>query len=590
MKRLVFIVPIALLIVLLFPRCAKIVSPTGGPKDTIAPIMVRSIPEPNAINFTGQKLSLYFNEYIQLKDLQKKLVLSPPQKQLPEIRIKGKGFEVVFAEELEPNLTYTLYFADAIADNNEGNTLNNFEFAFSTGPFIDSLEFRGKVVDAFTLEPVEGMLIMLYDQITDSIPLLEKPLYVSKTSKQGTFMLSNLKAANYKIFGLTDGNSNYLFDQISESIAFTPDTVKPENLSVKCAHSVLIDSNAIHTIKPTTLRAFKEDNRVLRLTDFSRSSRHKISFVFSGPHPEPLMLKPLLEINETIPWFIPERNARNDSITFWITEPSLFNNDTLSFVAEYTKTDSLQFRAATIDTLRFVYTPRETGESRRSRRRNEDEPEKKPSLGYTLSHSRGTSLTPLEKIGITFSVPLKSANSNKIRIENLTDSTLVTSYMWEMDTLNPRRFSIAYPWEHKKEYSIVAFPLAFKGIDGLISDTIKTFFAGVAPEMFGSISLKVVGVSDPVIVELINDKGKAIDWQIAKSDCTLIFRYISPEIYSFRFIVDFNRNGKWDTGYYLRGLQPEPVYYFMEGSTRKKINVRRNWEYEFGVNIKELNK
>ncbi len=590
MKRLVFIVPVALLIVLLLPRCAKIVAPTGGPKDTIAPLMVRSIPEPNAINFKGQKLSMFFNEYIQLKDLQKKLVLSPPQKQLPEIRIKGKGFGVVFAEELEPNLTYTLYFADAIADNNEGNKINSFEFAFSTGPFIDSLEFRGKVVDAFTLEPVEGMLIMLYNQITDSVPLLEKPLYVSKTSKQGTFVLSNLKAANYKIFGLTDGNSNYLFDQISESIAFTPDTVKPENLSVKGAHTVIIDSNAVHTIKPTRLKAFKEDNRVLRLTDFTRSSRHKISFIFSGPHPEPLTLKPLLDINDTIPWFVSERNTKNDSITFWITEPRLFNNDTLSFVAEYFKTDSLQLRVATTDTLRFVYTPRETGESRRSRRRNEDEPEKKPSLGYTLSPSKGTSLTPLEKIGIAFNVPLKDVDLDKIRIESLTDSSLVTNYNWENDTINPRRFSIAYPWEYKKGYSIIAFPHAFKGIDGLTNDTIKISFAGVAPEMFGTISLKVEAVTHPVIVELINDRGKTIDWQVANSDCMLIFRYIFPETYSFRFIVDLNQNGKWDTGYYLKGLQPEPVYYFMEGGSRKKINVRRNWEYEFSVNINDLNK
>lgn len=583
LKRLAYIVPIVLAIGLLLPRCAKIVAPTGGPKDTLAPVLIRSNPEPNAINFKGQKISMHFNEYIQLKDLQKKLVLSPPQKQLPEIRLKGKGFDVVFAEELIPNVTYTLYFDDAIGDNNEGNKISNFVFAFSTGPYIDSLVVTGKIVDSYTLDPVEGMLVMLYDRFTDSLPLRDKPLYVSKTNKQGYFSLNNLKASDYKIFALSDANSNYLFDQLSEAIAFSADTVKPFfDLKTKT------DTLPVPAKNPLILRSFKEANRVLRFTDYSRKSRQKISLAFSGPHPEPVNLSPIL--NKTIegPWYVPERNVTGDSVTFWLTDPELFNADTLDFFAEFIITDSLFNRIPASDTLRFIYAPREQPDSRRGRRRGEETAPKKAVLGYILSPDRATSLSPRQSISFTFSAPLEGTDFSRINLFNTSDSVHVSQYKWERDAVNPRKYELIYPWEHKKSYSFLALPGAFRGIDGLASDSIKFTLAGVAPEMFGSISLKIKGVSDPVIVELINERGKTIDWQLAHTDCTLNFQYITPETYSFRFVVDSNRNGKWDTGSYLRGLQPEKVYYLLEGSARKKLNIRRNWEYELNINMTDF--
>jgi hypothetical protein len=180
LRRVLYIVLTGLFIVTLFPRCAKVVSPTGGPKDTIAPIMVNSQPKLNATNFKGNEIFFEFNEYIQLKDFQQKLIVSPPLNQSPFVKTKGKKIILETTDTLKENTTYTVYLGDAISDINEGNPINSFEFAFSTGDMIDTLTLKGSVVNSFTQKPVEGALLMLYDSFSDSLPYKELPKHIAK--------------------------------------------------------------------------------------------------------------------------------------------------------------------------------------------------------------------------------------------------------------------------------------------------------------------------------------------------------------------------------------------------------------------------
>jgi hypothetical protein len=367
LKRIAYIIVLAFLAGLFLPRCAVIVAPTGGDKDTIPPVMVRSVPALNSTNFNRDRVVITFDEFIRLDQITQKMVLSPPQEQLPEFKIRGKSLELRFTEPLLDSTTYTIYFADAILDNNEGNKLQNFEFSFATGSEIDSLRYVGKVINAFTLEPEEGVFVMFYKSHEDSIPILERPRYVTKSNKEGQFFLSSIKFGNYKLFALRDGNANYKFDQVSEEIAFSSTIIDTSLL--------LTPSQAMHQKDSLTeLRLFLEEPRILALTDFSRNERRKLRLGFTKQAEGKVTLKPInVKIDSALVWYETGRNIKGDSLDFWIIDNNLSRIDTLVIGATYLKTDSLMNLVETTDTLRMFYRGKTQTTSRRPRRDSEDD-------------------------------------------------------------------------------------------------------------------------------------------------------------------------------------------------------------------------
>ncbi len=568
---------------MLFPRCAIQVAPTGGPKDTIPPVLLRSVPAMNATNVDRDNIILTFNEYIKLEKISEKLVLSPPQEQLPDFKIKGKGVAITFAEKLDDSTTYTLYFADAIVDNNEGNKLENFEFAFSTGPVIDSLRFSGTVLDAYSLKPREGVFVLLYNSFEDSIPIKKRPNYVTKTNSEGKFFLSNLKYNNYKIFALADGNSNYKFDQVSEEIAFFDHPIDTSMLKRPSEMTGKADSlNPLHL--------FKEETRVLSLTNQARPQRRRLKFGFSRPYNGNIELTPInTEVDTTKSWFINGRSVAGDSIDFWITNNDISAIDTLMLLATYQKTDSLMNLVKTTDSLRMFYfdKPQSSGRSRRGEEKSDDEKksvEKK--LSINTSAKNGASLRPDEKIRLAFAMPLQSIDTSKIEIFNQSDSLMLPTIGFSADTLDPRYFYIEQHWEPKKSYQLYFLPGAFTNLDAVTNDTLELSLKGADPEQFGVIKLGLNGVSPNVIVELLSDKEAVLTQKTVEQDGVIPFTYIKPGKYFIRFIIDVNKNNKWDTGWYLKGIQPERVMIYEDKNGNKEIQVKANWEYELNYNLK----
>lgn len=580
MKRLIYIVPLIFLLSLFFPHCAVIVAPTGGPKDTIPPVMVRSIPTINSTNFKGDKIVITFDEFIRLDQITQKMVLSPPQDQLPEFRIRGKSLELKFFESLLDSTTYTLYFADAIVDNNEGNKLLNFEFAFSTGPIIDSLRFVGKVIDAFTLEPKEGIFVMLYDELGDSVPILQRPRYLTKTNKQGHFFLSNLKYTNFKIFALKDGNTNYKFDQITEEIAFSNSLIDTSMLLTPTQAFQKRDSLFV-------LRLFQEENRVISLTDFSRKQRRRLSLGFTRKPEGEVKVWPInFEIDSSEVWYKLGKSERGDTLHYWITNDELSKLDTLRLAATYLKTDSVMNLVENTDTLRMFYFERaQTTTTRRQRQEVEEVPQKQ-ALPVKNSLATGGVIVPKDDLRLSFSIPLRTLDSKNISIFNLNDSTYLSSYSIEKDSLDPRIYSIKYPWESDIRYKLQALPGAFTNLDEITNDTITIGFKGADPEQFGSVTLNLGGVTHQVIAQIITDRGAVVDTKTTTSDGILQFSFVRPGKYMLRFIIDENMNGRWDTGWYLMGIQPERVLIYEDANKNKDIQVRANWEYELNYIIK----
>lgn len=552
-------------------------APTGGLKDTIPPVMIRSNPTMNSKNFKGDKVTITFNEFIQLKDIQKKLVVSPPMVKAPETLIKGKSVEVRFKEPLKDNTTYTTYFADAIVDNNEGNPIKSFEFVFSTGSSIDSLTATGIITDAFTLKPVEGAMVMLYDKISDSIPYKELPLHISRSSKNGQFVFKNLSYKDFKVFALKDGNANYKFDAVSEDIAFSDSIVRKEVLK---GVSRLDTSKA--SPKNIKLVLFKEDSRVQVFTGFSRDKRRKLSFSFTKKPVGNLSIVPMgVEIKEK--WFIEEFNTKEDTLTYWITNDKISSIDSLRMIISYMRTDSLERLQPRQDTLRMNFVDKEKPRSRRDEKKKEDKV-----YNYykgDINIKKDQVAKPTIPFEIRFPMPLKKIDYSFINLIYLKDSSKI-DFKFENDSLHPRKYYLNFSWKSDMQYKFEALPGAFTAIDGVTVDTISVRFKGANPENFGSLIITLGNVKKSAIVELLDERGeRVISTKNAKAGEKVVFSFIDPGKYRLRFIDDRNMNGKWDTGWYLKKIQPEKVYMFDDPKSKGVINIRANWENEINFDF-----
>lgn len=572
MKKLFATVLIITLIIITLSRCAKIVAPSGGPMDTLAPVLVRSTPAINSVNYKGDRITLTFNEIIQLKDIQKKLAISPPMIKRPEILQRGKSLDIYLKEPLKENTTYTIYFADAIVDNNEGNPLRNFVFPFSTGSVIDSLVVSGKIINAFKLQPEENAFIMLYDEQSDSMPIKTLPRYLTRSDKNGFFTFKNLQSKDYKVFALVDNNSNYKFDQITEDIAFLSEPIKKE---------ILKNPSSLDTSKSAEreiyLRMFKEDSRVQALTGFSRAQRKRLALSFTKKPEGAVTLNPL-NFKADSSWYIREVNQQRDSLIYWITDNKISAMDSLRIQLSYLKTDSLQRLQPKLDTIILAYSDIEAPKTRRG---DKKDAAKKVYLSVKSNLRNEQVISPTTPIELLFPAPLKKLTDSLISIKRDKDSSIISGIKLLKDSLNPRLYRLNYSWDSDVNYKVVALPGAFTSLYNITNDTLKLKFKGANPENFGVISINLLNAKKTVIVELLDDKKtNVINRKIAQDGEKVSFNFVTPGRYTLRFIDDLNNNGKWDTGWYLKGIQPEKVYHFDDIKTKGILNIRANWENE----------
>ena len=201
---------VALTAILLIASCAKISSPSGGPKDEVPPVILKSVPENGTVMFTGKTFSVTFDEYVILDKINDKFMVSPPMKNKPEVRLKGKSLIVDWEDELADSTTYTFYFQDAIRDNNENNPINNYQYVFSTGPVLDSLSLTGNVFNASDLEAAEDIMVMMYSNLSDTAPRKVLPAYISRPDPSGGFLISNIKPGRYMVYTVKYLNGNRL--------------------------------------------------------------------------------------------------------------------------------------------------------------------------------------------------------------------------------------------------------------------------------------------------------------------------------------------------------------------------------------------
>lgn len=576
----ILLVGIPLFYLLFFTSCANIGSPSGGPKDSIPPVVVKTIPGLRSTGYQGKDVRFTFDEYILPDAIGENMVISPPMKKKPVIKMKGKTLIVEFPESLHKESTYSLDFKDAIVDNNEKNPLNNFRFSFSTGQTFDSLRVSGVVKNAFTQEPVEKALVMLHRD-TSYVAFIDSiPNYIAKTDKDGVFMIDNIAPGKYRLYALTDNDNSLTYNSNSELIAFDDSLIVPSakyisrnDTIVKGSDTLVVSGHVDY--KPVTqyLMMFQEIKFDQYLDSYKRPQANKCNFNFHESLSDSFRVNLLKPKPVGKNWSFLETNLKRDSITVWLTDTILSNNDSLKFELRYQVLDSLKQMVMKRDTIEMIYTAPKTTKLKRKKL-------EKPILPtITFINNINTNAHDIyQRIKIEAPEPLTSFDFSKVRLFQVVDTVKTRIPITvEKDTNSIRKYFIEHNWEPNANYRFQIDSAAAYNIYGHPNDKVDVKFKTQKEDYYGKIYLTISGLSGPAIVQLLgNDKDEKILQKIQILENGQIeFPYLKPEKYKIRLILDSNKNGKWDTGYLAGNLQPEKVVYYP-----KIIKVRSNFEYK----------
>ena len=567
--------------IIIISSCANPGMPTGGPKDTIPPVLVSSQPKIRSLNFSGDEVRLTFNEYIIPDKVSEALVVSPPLNKRPTILTKSKTLIIQFNEELKDSTTYSLDLKNSVVDNDEGNPIDNLRFSFSTGNTYDSLRVAGRVVNAFNLDPAKNALVMLYKDLSDTAVSKLRPDFIAKTDDTGLYLIDNIPPGSYRIYSINDANSNLMYDEGAEEIAFydsiiTPTAVfepNPDTL-VKGTDSLLISGQTHFGPGPIYLRQFTEDIFDQYISNYSRDDSYHCTFVFNEPLSDSLKINLIPERAKS--WFILEPNEKNDSIIMWITDTLVVKLDTLNLELSYLKMDSAQQFYVQKDTLE-LRNKNILEENTRRRRRDRNEDEKAPVEQFNWQINIGMNILELNKnIPVVAPEPLKYIDTSKIKLY-LADDTLKTplNYNFEKDSSKLRDYELTYSWQPGTNYTLEIDSAAATNIYGITSKELVKKFKVREEDYYGRIILHFTEVKSPAIIQLLDNKNdeNVIGQKQINKDQTVIFDYLTPAKYKIKVIFDENGNGKWDNGSFRNKKQPEKVIYWPN-----VVKVRSNWD------------
>ena len=609
MKRYYHVLSVAVLLTL--AACASMGTPDGGPYDEEPPVLLEAYPELNSTNVKEKKIVLEFDENIKLENAFEKVVVSPPQVEMPSIKYSGKKVTVELYDTLRPNTTYSIDFSDAIVDNNEGNPYENFAYVFSTGDRVDTLAVSGTVLDARDLEPVKGIVVGLHSCLDDSVFTTRPFERVSRTDSRGRFAIKGIAPGKYRVYALGDANQNNLFDQKSERVAFQETVIEPYAVPAVRPDTIWRDSVTIDTIRMVeyirfmpddiTLRLFNEDMYMQQLVKYPRQEHHKVVMYFAAPNKE----LPLIEgIGfDATKELVLEPSMNNDTIALWFKDSLVYRNDTLPMRVTYKVLDSIGNMVDKTDTL-TVYSRKKWKDvvrierERFEKEENEFHKKAKKKVGYDENNPpqyvAPTKVLPVRFSGsgtmdvngscqFRFEEPLLSIDTALVHLSVKSDTLWVPiPYVFKQSEKSIRGYDIFAEWRPGETYLLQADSAAFKGVYGGVSKLFSQEMRYRALDEYAVLYLNIAGVGDKAIVQLLSRDEKVVQETVTENG-RCAFYFIRPGTYYLRLILDENRNGKWDTGDYAKGIQPEKVLYY-----GRSIELRAMFEYsqdDWDINV-----
>ena len=529
-----------IMVMILMAGCARRSAPSGGPKDSIPPVLIASNPKINSVNFSADEIRLTFDEWVELDGLDKQLIISPPiEKNKYEIKpLSGvtKKLFINFLDSLQENTTYTINFGNSIVDNNEGNEMNFFSYTFSTGPTLDSLFIKGNVEDAFNLETDEYLSLQLYridSTYNDSIIYNHQPTYLASTLDTTAYRFKNLKEGKYILIALKDMGNDYIFNPLYDKIGYYDSIVSLPRDSI------------------INLRLFKEETPLIWDRPHFINSE-KIGFGYFGKL-DLSKISLVSKIPDSVDYLF-NKEKDKDTINFWLSNNSI---------------DSLEFKLKEIDTIKTL-----TVKFDRS----------KDSIIDSLVISKITeSVIGLkENFKLSSNLPIREISDSLIFIRNI-DSVIIPFKSSINNNLD--EITLDFDVKPQDDYSIDILPNAIIDLRGGTNDTLDYRAVSQSLEDYGNVYLNVIRDSESeYILHMVNSNNEIVrKYNSINQDGIYNFELIKPGKYIFRMIRDNNRNKKWDTGNYLKKIQPEEVYY-----SNFELEIRANWDFNETFNLKEI--
>lgn len=530
MKKIVYIL-FLITSLTLFWRCAQRGSPTGGAKDEKPPVLLSAEPKSGSKQFNQKKIRLTFDEFVTTKDLRKQLIISPPMETFPVVSptSASKRLDVTISDTLKPNTTYVFNFGNSIVDYNEGNPYRDFKYVFSTGDFIDSLKVNGTIKDAYSPKPDNFVTVMLYEfneTYKDSLVYKEKPTYITNTlDSLETFQLNYLRSGKYVMIALKDKNGNYRFDQKEDKIGFLDAPIEVTN----------------DTLNAYELSLFKEIPNYKAARPV-QASENRIIFGFEG-NVDSIKIKPISSVKGDFKHFI-SKEPKKDTLNFWFSPKQA---DSLLFTVEnFHKIDTFKVRLKTM----------------------------KPD-SLQISNLFSSELPKGKHFGWKSNIPLSKIDSTKIKVFSKDSLTVPFSTQLDKEKLE---LSLIFNTKYDESYRIEALPSAMTDFFGNTNDTLRVSLKTKKLEDYALLKLSIQQeIRFPAIVQLTNEKGTEVEQElyVEQAQKQYVFENVKPGKYTVRVIEDRNNNKIWDTGNFLKRLQPEKTFHYPN-----LIELRANWEIE----------
>ena len=573
--------------------CANMgIGPQGGPKDTIPPVPVKSEPENGSVRFTGNRIEVTFNEYLQLDNLGNNLLMSPPQQKPPDVKARGKKLVIHFTDSLRDSTTYTLDFGAAVCDYTEKNPLRGYRYAFSTGDIIDTLETHGRLVNAENLNPLPGILVGIHSNLADSAFTTEPFLRIAKTDSTGHWRIANMRPGQYRLYALDDVSRDYRFT-ISEGLAFADELISPEIPAPPAppvTDSTAVDSTAIDStaLDPAVLENepvlmfFREQYRRLYLQRTLREEPHRISLLFSASPdslPQVRALRPS-EMDSTkndsawidpMAYAIMQPSLHGDTVNYWFTDSVAIAQDSIFLEARYRRTDSVYQYEWFTDTLRAIYrAPRLTAKAKEALEN------KKRNRRLELKSNARQGFELYDTLTILSITPLDSICSDSLHLSMRVDSLLkpVPFTLEVPDTTAAMGVRLIADLEAGKDYELRVDSGAIRDIYGVANFAYTFKLKLKTPEDYSTLRVKISPFDERLRIQVLNAKDAVVRELPAVAEGAF-FRYLKPDTYYLRCYLDLNGDGEWTTGSWDEKRQPEPVYYYPQ-----KIQTKSNWDFE----------
>ena len=566
--------------------------PQGGPKDIMPPRPQKSIPDANSLNYKKNRIDIIFDEIVQVQNTFDNIIISPPQKQAPTVKAIGKKISVELQDTLKDETTYTIFFGDAIVDNNEHNVLSGYSFSFATGESIDTLKMSGTLIDAATLNPIAGVMVGIHSDLSDSA-FTSKPFdRITKTDKNGNFSITNIRSGKYRIYALDDVGNNYRFDMPDEKIAFSDSIFEPSASTNVVADTVYRDSvvklstgkydtlrladtvirkfDVRYSPDSIVLRAFVEDYYNQYVVKSLRPDVRHFTVCFNAPNKELPRTEGInFDIGKGV---VVEPNTRGDTIDYWLKDSALWAIDTLKLRLTYMKMDSTHNLVQQTDTISL----------RSQKRRAKSDKNRNQEFLTLISNAKG-SINYFDTIEISIPTPAEMDMVKKISLQRRVDTIWQPqkSTITAIDSVG-RRYRVAATLQPSQTYRLVVDSAYFRDIYGNVNKGTTFDFTVKSKDVYASLTLEMGVFTGKEIIELIDKNERVIRRAIADKQ-KVRFDNLDAGTYYARLFVDLNGNGKYDVGNFAEKRQAEPVYYYS-----KSFELRQMWDNEEYWNYREL--